>query len=277
MEKQSNFKDLPKDFQDKMLKWEEQSPANLQLKALEEIAKKTQTVINELSNTRLKDDKNSGNMGSLLIDIRESLDAVFSKEDPEYPEMPDYSKPVVEAVVKLEKALSSSIKSIDVKPKIDVASPVVKVDVPKIDIKGIEKILKTDIPKAFEKAIKLMPKEMPEDYTPLIAKFDEMAEILQSIDTASRLKPTAPKTVSVTNPDGSNVGASKATEAYAINNKEATATYKYFGFQKSDGGWYIMRKTIATNIFEYVAGASAYATAWTNRATQTYTDYATAF
>ena len=69
----------------------------------------------------------------------------------------------------------------------------------------------------------------------------------------------------------------KSTEQYAINNKEATATYKYFGFQKSDGGWYIMRKTIATNIFEYVAGASAYSTAWTNRATQTYTDYATAF
>jgi hypothetical protein len=69
----------------------------------------------------------------------------------------------------------------------------------------------------------------------------------------------------------------KATEAYAIANKEATATYKYFGFQRSDGGWYIMRKTIATNIFEYVAGVAPYATAWTNRATQTYTDYATAF
>ena len=69
----------------------------------------------------------------------------------------------------------------------------------------------------------------------------------------------------------------KETGAYSIANKEATATYKYFGFQKSDGGWYIMRKTIATNIFQYVAGASAYSTAWTNRATQTYTDYATAF
>ena len=69
----------------------------------------------------------------------------------------------------------------------------------------------------------------------------------------------------------------KETGSYSICNKEATATYKYFGFQKSDGGWYIMRKTIATNIFEYVAGASAYATAWTDRASQTYTDYATAF
>jgi hypothetical protein len=69
----------------------------------------------------------------------------------------------------------------------------------------------------------------------------------------------------------------KPTEQYAINDKEATATYKYFGFQRSDGYWYIMRKTIATNKFEYVAGTSAYSTAWSNRASQTYTDYATAF
>jgi len=69
----------------------------------------------------------------------------------------------------------------------------------------------------------------------------------------------------------------KETGSYSICNKEATATYKYFGFQRSDGYWYIMRKTIATNVFEYVAGTSAYSTAWTNRASQTYTDYATAF
>jgi len=76
---------------------------------------------------------------------------------------------------------------------------------------------------------------------------------------------------------GTVVAFAKSTEQYAINDKEATATYKYFGFQKSDGGWYIMRKTIATNIFQYVAGVAPYSTAWTNRATQTYTDYATAF
>ena len=64
---------------------------------------------------------------------------------------------------------------------------------------------------------------------------------------------------------------------YGISDIEATATYKYFGFQSGNQYWYIMRKTIATKKFEYAAGASAYATAWTNRATQTYTDYATAF
>jgi hypothetical protein len=69
----------------------------------------------------------------------------------------------------------------------------------------------------------------------------------------------------------------KPTERYAIADIEATATYKYFGFQRDDGYWYIMRKTLATKKFEYVTGAIAYSTAWTNRASQTYTDYATAF
>lgn len=91
-----------------------------------------------------------------------------------------------------------------------------------------------------------------------------------------KVNPSGALTVEATI-DGTVVAFAKSTEQYAINDTEATATYKYFGFQKSDGGWYIMRKTIATNIFEYVAGASAYSTAWTNRASQTYTDYATAF
>jgi len=71
-------------------------------------------------------------------------------------------------------------------------------------------------------------------------------------------------------------GGSSGT-SYAISDIESTATYKYFGFQAASASWYIMRKTIATKKFEYVAGASAYSTAWTNRASQTYTDYATAF
>ena len=74
-----------------------------------------------------------------------------------------------------------------------------------------------------------------------------------------------------------NVTYAKPTERYAIADIEATATYKYFGFQRDDGYWYIMRKTLAIKKFEYVAGPSAYSTAWTNRASQTYTDYATAF
>ena len=91
-----------------------------------------------------------------------------------------------------------------------------------------------------------------------------------------KVNPSGALTVEATI-DGTVTAFAKSTEQYAINDSEATATYKYFGFQKSDGAWYIMRKTIATKKFEYVKGASAYSTAWTNRASQTYTDYATAF
>lgn len=67
------------------------------------------------------------------------------------------------------------------------------------------------------------------------------------------------------------------TGKYGISNTEETATYKYFGFEDKDGNWYIMRKTLATNIYLYAAGSSDYATAWTDRATQTYDTFATTF
>ena len=109
------------------------------------------------------------------------------------------------------------------------------------------------------------------------SSFDEVYDVLATIPVGEynnslyRLQVDASGNLKT-----SSTGGSSAT-VWGINNKEATATYKYFGFQDASGNWYIMRKTIATNIFEYVAGASAYATAWTNRASQTYTDYATAF
>jgi len=114
--------------------------------------------------------------------------------------------------------------------------------------------------------------------------FDEVYKVLATIPVGEynnslyrlQVNPSGALTVDSTI-SGSVTAYAKPSEQYAIYNKEATATYKYFGFQKADGYWYIMRKTIATNVFEYAAGASAYSTAWTNRASQTYTDYATAF
>lgn len=70
---------------------------------------------------------------------------------------------------------------------------------------------------------------------------------------------------------------SKPTDAYGISNIEDTGTYKYYGFEDKDGNWYILRKTLATNIYLYAAGASDYSTAWTNRASQTYASYAVTF
>jgi len=186
------------DQRDKLESWQQ---AETQIETLKDIAKKTQTVINEINRTQLKDEKNSGNLGSLLMDIRESIDELVSKEAPD---SPDYAKPVVEAVRKLEKALSTSIKSIDIKPEVKVDSPQVTNTV---DLKGVEKVLKTDIPKAFEKAVKSIPQtELPEtDFSPLVDKLDELASKLADIDTGVRLKPE-PGIIQVVNPDGTPVG-----------------------------------------------------------------------
>ncbi len=73
------------------------------------------------------------------------------------------------------------------------------------------------------------------------------------------------------------VETGKPTDKYAISNTESGATYKYYGFEDKDGNWYILRKTIATNVYLYTAGASNYATGWTDRATHTYQSYEDTF
>lgn len=49
-------------------------------------------------------------------------------------------------------------------------------------------------------------------------------------------------------------------------NDPEIATYKYFGYIEVGGSrWCIMRKTLATKLFEYDYGESGYSTAWTNK------------
>jgi hypothetical protein len=62
-----------------------------------------------------------------------------------------------------------------------------------------------------------------------------------------------------------------------FSNKENTGTYAYYGYEDKDGNWHIRRKTIATDVWLFAAGASGYSTAWTNRASQTYASAATTF
>lgn len=145
--------------------------------------------------------------GALLTDIRESLSSLNKKEAPE---SPDYAKPVVEELKKLEKALSVAIKGIDTKPQVNVSAPQVTVE-PKIDLKGVEKVLK-DMPSAFEKAVKQIPETKIKDYS---EEWKIMFEKLDSIDTASRIKPQAPTRVEVTNTDGSSIGSLGSLVPYA--------------------------------------------------------------
>jgi hypothetical protein len=64
---------------------------------------------------------------------------------------------------------------------------------------------------------------------------------------------------------------SGGSQTFDIRNIEEDVTYKYFGFEQRGGtNWRIMRKTLATSTFMYATGTTGYATAWTNKATETY-------
>jgi hypothetical protein len=67
-----------------------------QLRHLSDIADMVQELV-----TMADDNDDSKEMGAILLDIRESLAEIKSKEDPE---TPDFSKPVVDAISKLETA-----------------------------------------------------------------------------------------------------------------------------------------------------------------------------
>lgn len=164
-----------------------------QLKTLSDIAAIVQDISSGMNEDKQK--KSMEKLGALLVDIRETLKATEAKEAPE---TPDFAKPVVDAVKKLEQALSASLKAIDVKPQVTVAAPNVNVDAPIVDLSKVEKVLST-LPKAFESAIKLIPKPEKDDYTPLLKAWEGISEQLESIDTASRLKAQFPGSMTISN------------------------------------------------------------------------------
>lgn len=239
-----------------------------QLQILSDIADISQEMLNVADRAESKNSKQLEALGAVLTDSREQLVKLTNKDAPE---APDYAKPVVEAVSKLERA----IKAIKVDPQIKVDAPQVNVAPSSIDLKGIEKILKTDIPKAFKEAISQIPQtEIPEaDNSQLLEAWQGISEQLVSIENATRMKPQFPTTLKVTSPDGSSIGGT----IWGINDKEDTGTYVYFGFSSADGSWKILRKTIATNVYRYSTGGSNYSTAWTNRASQSYATYDATF
>lgn len=139
---------LTPEQRDKLEMWQQ---ARDQLRTLNDIA----SIVQDMSGTLEEQKKSGGDVsketGALLMDMRDSLNELKSKEVE-----PIDNQPIIKAVEKLEKAFSSAIKGIDVKPQVNVASPEVNVT-PSVDLKGVEKVIKT-IPKAFSDAIKQIPK-----------------------------------------------------------------------------------------------------------------------
>lgn len=66
------------------------------------------------------------------------------------------------------------------------------------------------------------------------------------------------------NTSNSGVKAGKATDAYGYQAVSETAIYKYFFFEDGSGGWYILRKTLATGIMNYAKGTGGYASVYVN-------------
>lgn len=206
---------MDKDLQKKLEQWEKNKPVNRQLEELQKIAEDMSKVVKQLSYISTKSEKGVGDVGTLLMDIRESLEDLSNKEDPE---TPDYAEPVVKTLVKLEKSLTKALSGLDLSPNISVNAPDVKVD-SNVDLTGVEKILKNDLPKAFNKAVGSIPKvDIPKnDYTPLVKQLKELSEKLDSIDTGVRLKPLPPSSIEVSNL------ADIAGDATAANQDEQTA------------------------------------------------------
>lgn len=204
-----DYSKLTPELKGKLAEWEKKKPENRQLQVMSDIAVMVQELIDVADDTKAKNSDALKALGAVLTDSREQLVELNKKEAPE---SPDYAKPVVDAVSKLETALTKAFAKIDVKPEfkpnIKVDAPNVNVEAPVVDVDltAIEKILKTDIPKAFEKAIKLIPQPEEHEDKDYTDKFNEMVDWLKSIDTASRLKPVFPTQLKVVNPDGTNIG-----------------------------------------------------------------------
>lgn len=219
------YSKLPNDLKQKLLEIEKRNPANQQLQVLSDVAMMLQEMLGLMDDTKKADEKSVNDLGALLVDIRESLVTLKDKEDPK---TPDFAKPVVIAVEKLSREISNQIAKIDVKPEfkpnIAVDAPQVNVRPPGVDLKGVEKVLKEEVPKAFEQAIKGIPKVPKPDYSALLKAWEGISEQLVSIENATRMKPQ-PGVIKVTNADGSAVsGVSTTPNAATVTSVGDTTT-----------------------------------------------------
>jgi hypothetical protein len=198
-----NYSSMTEEEIAKLTAIEKKQPIWQQLQALTDIADITQELLNVADANKKEYASQIQALGAVLTDAREQLVELNKKEAPE---APDYSKPVVEAVGKIEKAIAK----LDLKPKITLPAPIVDLKAPdinvaapdvNIDLKPLEKLLKVDIPKAFKESIALIPAQEKNDDTEVLAALAEMNDWLKSIDTVSRKKPE-PGTVKTTDPSG---------------------------------------------------------------------------
>lgn len=211
----ADYSKISPELRAKLLELDKERPENQSLQVLQDIALILQDIVMTDDEKRKSSNKTIEEFGVLLTDARESLQKIANKENPE---TPDFAKPVVDVLNKLITAVNGKEYSpkIDVKvPEVHVPTPQVTVDVDAPNLSGIEKLLKTEVPKAFEEAISKIPETVIPEYPD---RWDEVMEWLESIDTASRMKPTFPTELKVVNPDGTSIGSLSGSTEYESRN-----------------------------------------------------------
>lgn len=237
------------------------------LQKLEDIADMTQEIIYMFEELKDAGDKTGNSYGALLVDIRESIQKLVEKEDVKYDD-----EKVVEALKKLDHNIMAAINGLDVAPQVHVEAPEVTVQAPDIDLSELKAATKEGY-KAVAEAIKAMPKvEIPE----YPDRWDEVLAQLQSIDTASRLKPEFPTTLKVMNPDGSSIGSLSGSTLYESRNDTTTDTNLVYlgkalpGSDATDAAWQIKRYNKSAGTMTFADDVTTFTKQWSERTTYGY-------
>lgn len=232
------------------------------LQKLEDIADMTQEIIYMFEELKDAGDKTGNSYGALLVDIRESIQKLVEKEDVKYDD-----EKVVEALKKLDHNIMEALKRLEAPQQVSVNAPDVVVQAPEVDLSGVKEVVK-DGYKSFVQAIKDIPEVKIPEYPD---RWDEVLLWLQSIDTASRLKPEFPTQIKVVNPDGSTIGDEID---YAVRLDDSNDPVLYIGkaqagSDEADPVWQIAKLDTGSGLSKTWAG-TGFDQVWDDRTSLTY-------
>lgn len=238
------------------------------LQKLEDIADMTQEIIYMFEELKDAGDKTGNSYGALLVDIRESIQKLVEKEDVKYDD-----EKVVEALKKLDHNIMEALKRLEAPQQVSVNAPDVVVQAPEVDLSGVKEVVK-DGYKSFVQAIKDIPEVKIPEYPD---RWDEVLLWLQSIDTASRLKPEFPTQIKVVNPDGTSIGSVSGSTTYItiIREDAGDPSISYIGkavpgTATSDAAWQIASLDENTNLDLLYADGGAFTQVYDDRESLTY-------
>ncbi len=196
--------------------------------------------------------------------VVEHLEAI-PKEHPEAPEQQKVDLTRTNELLESFGVALSSMKLVAEAPVVNVKVPKTELKVEKVDLTEIKKPLQ-DILSAFQ-SFEVPPMQVTDltEVQELLAKSNELLEKIVKKPSGGgggggggmvSFKDSNGFSVQVTmNDDGTIPTATKPTDRYGYSAKSVTATYKYYFFEDRDGNWYILRKTIATDLVEYAQGS----------------------